>query len=315
VPFVVSFDLSLIGGTFAVPVGAWDFGGSAVFAGFLVSAPSVGPTLTLGVGASIGGVVEFTQALRIEGLGGTVKLPSIPGAIMALSRGAIFMGTVAPLLNVNAGTVIIPLINGGSILNNGSPVVDVAAGSILVVVGLDDSLVTSDAIQGPNGASLNFSLSSDSANLTEKQPSFGGTLTYNTSVAPTPIATLNGEVPVAPGAYFLEVNGGSTFVATLADLVPYRVPVMSHRPLMISAMVQWVGTGVPGDTVTVEILFNAMVVASLVQDVSVSANATLSMLVPEGAVPLSSTSEVSVRVTHAGLLGNPPRVYAQPLTA
>lgn len=316
VGFVVSFDLSLVGGTFAVPVGVWDFGGSAIFAGFLASAPSVGPKLTLGVGVTILGIVEFTQALTIEGLGGTVKLPPILGIIMALSRGAAFLGTTAPLVNVDAGvTLIIPLLNGGSLQNGGTPVVDVGAGAVLVVVGLDDALVTSDAIQGPIGSSLNFALSSNGANLTEKQPSFLGTLTYASTIIPTALATLNGEIPVAPGAYFLEMNGGSAFVATVVDFVPYRVPVLIHRPLLLSAMVQWVGTGVPGDTVQVDILLDAVVVASLVQDVSVSANATLSVSTPAGAEPLSSTSVLSVRVTHAGLLGNPPRIYAQPLAA
>lgn len=316
VAFVVSVDLANVGGTFAVPVGAWDFGGSAILAGVLSSAPSVGPTLVLGAGVGIRGFVEYTQALTIDGQGGTIKPLAIPGSIMAVSRGARLQGTLAPLVNVDPGvTLIIPLLNGGSLQNNGSPVVDLAAGASLQVVGLDDSLVTSDAIMGPIGSFLNFSLSSDSANVTEKQPSFLGTLTFQTSVVPTPLATLNGEVPVAAGIYFLELNGGAAFIATLANLVPYIVPILNHRPLLINAMVQWVGTGVLGDTVTIDILVGLTVVASIVQDVSVSANATLSMSVPEGAVPLGGTSEVSVRVTHAGLLGNPPRVYAQPLAS
>lgn len=316
VAFVVSVDLAFSGSPFAVPVGAWDFGGSAILAGVLASAPSVGPTLILGAGVGIRGFVEYTQALTIDGQGGTIKPLAIPGSIMVVSRGAVLRGTLAPLVNVDPGiTLIIPLLNGGNLQNAGTPVVDLAAGAALQVVGLDEALVTSDAIQGPIGASLNFSLSSDSANLTEKQTGFLGTLTYNTSVVPTPIATLNGEIPVAPGVYFLELNGGATFVATVADLVPYRVPVMNHRPLLISAMLQWVGTGVPGDTVTFDVLLDAVVVASLVQDVSVSANATLPVSLPAGAAPLPSTSIVSVSVTHAGLLGNPPRVYAQPLAS
>lgn len=309
----IECDLRLVGGTYALPAGTWDFGGKAVLAG---STPSPAfpsgfqATLVCGDGVKLTGLVQITQILSIVGAhtdGEAVIDLESPNGFLLLTLGAGLVGLTGPVVRPAGGFGLIVSIVSGGIQAAGppgpsAPAVDIPGGSGLQIVAIGPTDIGIDAISGSGIFARNItSLGTGAINL--QGPQFTGSYVWDAGSINLAIARFSAaDVGNTPSATLYLPIVGDTPSAT--DDWPLRVPPIFSPKLVGFVSVAWTGAGV-GDPLLIELLVDGVVVASGAIPIAAPAG-NIGFLPPSGGVVLPSNSVISVRATTPAIWTSSP---------
>lgn len=306
VPFLVVFDLTLVGGTFTPPAGTFAFGGLCTFSGSGNAAPG---TLVFDTGTFITGVQAVEGALTLTTIGTTAPLV-IPNNGMLTLTDAILDAQTAPLIEFALGVLTLRLETGSAIQNSGSSCVKLDPGATgLVITGLDDAVVGSDTIEGVAGT-LALQQRSLGATLAVGQALFTGTTVYQAIVSEVFASFGAFDLPLVAGVYWLSLNGGGfTATATRTDWVPPPSPTSRIAVLAAVTLAQNAG-GVVGPGYTIEVLAGPTAVFSFtVPNPAMPNPLRFPLPVSSGGQPLNSNA-IGVRVTvPPGMTASPTSIY------
>lgn len=180
-PRLIQFDDSIVTPC-VIPAGLWnmnDVTWTGTAGGFNVS-------VDVDEGASFPGLRHVTGLLLVSFLGITPPVSDFApngkldlflmeeGATISIRVGA---GPFFQTTDTSGGAAAIALITGATVRTDGPPAIDVAvAGSAFAVVGQEGAVLADGTVQGVPGSLFFVLFQGSSANLSEIQPAFAGTL-------------------------------------------------------------------------------------------------------------------------------------------
>lgn len=280
VEYTVVFDLG--GLPFQADAGTYDFGGLCIWAG----TRNIGVPEELdvdGTVTTIAGVHDFTDALSVHSIGATAAfhVPAATQQTFIVGISSELTGDAGPLIDCGAGgLVVVGLIEGGTLRNNGSPVIDLNAGGFsgCFVSGLEGAVVGTDVVRTVDQNNfLVSSKSEESASMYNAQPSFAGAYVVGQSNFTSEV-DFGGNVAAGLTTYSLPYNGtqpGNVGFTTAVGDTAYTTPLFQPYPRSVNRMlVRIQRAGVGAGTAQVTLRKNGVAIPGLTVNVSFAAAGT-----------------------------------------
>lgn len=310
IEYVVLIDFSVLGASFAIPAGAYAFGGNAILRGIPTQTAF---QLQTKAGVSLSGIAQLDNFLTLECTGVQVAAPitaPVGTSTLELTRGAQITsinGAAGALIDVPAGALLnVVLLGGSNILNGGAAAIKaIGTGAISVVVG-DTSSVVAGSIAGAGASTLTLLKGSPAAGLPSSLFGFAGSISRAGQLYSLPHASFGCQsIPLIAGTYFLPYGGNDAIAVATAQDQPFREALLTSgasRPrLLVGASVWAVQNAGVAAPVLIEILLNGVLVPGTATGVDLNALATtLSAIFVTNPPVLAQNDRISVRVTVGG---------------
>lgn len=242
--YIIEFDDSIVSPA-PIPVGAYDMTGVS-----WTGPVGRSPAITIPEGVVFTRLRHLTRNLQITFTGVTPPVADFSGPFdaFALENGAeiVCVGT-GPFLRNSTTFVIVALVTGGKISTGATPAIDVdttTPGTSIGIIGFGAGELQSNTLSGIPGSAAQLSWALSSAQLSEDQPAFAGTLGNDNQVRVRRFVTA-----IITADQTIEVNVVARVDTTSGPVAITLPPAFNNRGL--TTIVKDVGGAAAANAITV----------------------------------------------------------------